>query len=64
MRYNFISRNEMAIAYLDGKHPSVVVIRGTYSLIKINAYDGQLQQQWAWRSDSETSVTTAKAPTP
>lgn len=54
VRYNFISRNEMAIACLDGKHPSVVVIRGTYSLIKVNAYDGQLKQQWAWRSDSET----------
>lgn len=49
--YNYASRNQLGIAYLDGKTPSLIVGRGTYQRIIIVAYDlrdGQLQQRWMW----------------
>jgi len=48
--YNYYCRNFLAIAYLDGKKPSLIVERGTYTLIKILAYDGDLNLQWKWES--------------
>jgi rhamnogalacturonan endolyase len=48
--YNHQSRNFLAIAYLDGKKPSLIVERGTYTLIKVLAYDGDLNLQWKWES--------------
>jgi rhamnogalacturonan endolyase len=41
------SRNQIAVAYLDGKSPSLIVVRGTYSLIKIRAYNAQLRELWS-----------------
>ena len=45
--YNFISRNLLGVAYLDGKRPHLIVERGTYSLIKIRAYDPALKLVWS-----------------
>lgn len=49
--YNYYCRNQMAVAYLDGRTPSLIVNRGTYNLIKIEAYryrGGKLELQWRW----------------
>jgi hypothetical protein len=35
--YNFFCRNFLAIAYCDGKRPSLIVERGTYTIIKVAA---------------------------
>lgn len=51
--YNWMSRNLLGVAYLDGKHPSLIVERGTYSLIKVEAYDARLEPVWKWNSRSE-----------
>jgi len=53
--YNLYCRNFMAIAYLDGKTPSLVLERGTYTIIKLAALDADLQQQWYWESTGEPS---------
>jgi rhamnogalacturonan endolyase len=45
--YNMISRNLLGIAYLDGKRPHLIVERGTYSLIKVRAYDPTLKLVWS-----------------
>jgi rhamnogalacturonan endolyase len=47
-RYN---RNQMAVAYLDGSRPSVVITRGGNSRNEVHAYDfraGTLSRRWAW----------------
>ncbi|MBM3858806.1 MAG: silent information regulator protein Sir2 [Verrucomicrobia bacterium] len=49
--YNRASRNQLGIAYLDGKTPSILIDRGTYKRIVIEAwqYRGRkLQRQWRW----------------
>jgi len=51
--YNPISRNQLGIAYLDGKTPCLMVARGTYTLMKLAAYQyhhGKLEQLWYWDS--------------
>jgi rhamnogalacturonan endolyase len=53
--YNYASRNQMCVAYLDGKTPSLIVVRGTYNVIQVRAYEfanNELRQQWQW-SDAE-----------
>jgi hypothetical protein len=55
--YNYYCRNQMAVAYLDGKTPALLVQRGTYTLIKLYAYefhDGKLRELWHWFSTDET----------
>lgn len=55
-RYNYASRNQMCIAYLDGKTPCVIVERGTYTTIRLDAYqyhDGRLEKLWSWDSPEE-----------
>ena len=37
--YNFASRNQLAVAYLDGRTPCLIVLRGTYGLMKVDAYE-------------------------
>jgi rhamnogalacturonan endolyase len=49
-RYNYYSRNLLGIAYLDGVHPHLVVQRGTYTLIKVEALNGELNRVWTWES--------------
>lgn len=51
--YNLASRNQLAVAYLDGRTPCLIVLRGTYSLMKADAYefDGRtLRPLWTYRS--------------
>ena len=52
--YNRASRNQLAVAYLDGKTPCVVALRGTYGLMKAEAYQlrhGQLLPLWRYCSE-------------
>ena len=49
--YNYASRNQMGVAYLDGQRPSLIVERGTYNIIVVVAYDlrgGKLVERWRW----------------
>ncbi len=51
--YNYYSRNLLGVAYLDGKRPHLIVQRGTYTLIKVEAYDPNLNRVWTWDSSRE-----------
>ena len=49
--YNYASRNQLCVAYLDGRTPSLIVERGTYNVIRLVAYqyrNGKLHEQWRW----------------
>ncbi len=49
--YNYYCRNQLCVAYLDGRRPYLLVERGTYNIIKLAAYrleGGELQRQWRW----------------
>jgi rhamnogalacturonan endolyase len=51
---NRASRHMMGVAYLDGKTPSVLVVRGTYGLMKVDAWmlrNGRLQKVWRWTNE-------------
>jgi rhamnogalacturonan endolyase len=53
--YNHASRNQMAIAYLDGRTPCLVALRGTYGTMKAEAwaFDGKaLRLLWKY-ADSD-----------
>ena len=57
--YNRINRNQMGIAYLDGKTPCLLVARGTYKLMVLDAYqyhDHKLKRLWRWEGDDETPI--------
>ncbi|MBM4087759.1 MAG: silent information regulator protein Sir2, partial [Planctomycetes bacterium] len=57
--YNVASRNQICVAYLDGKTPCVVVERGTYGTIKLAAYEfhgGRLKELWRWDNRDESSL--------
>jgi rhamnogalacturonan endolyase len=50
-KYNFSSRNQLGVAYLDGRHASLIVARGTYTYMTARAYrfaDSRLTLQWEW----------------
>lgn len=52
--YNFYSRNQLAVARLDGKTPCIIALRGTYTLMKADAWmlqDGQLKKLWSYSSE-------------
>ena len=54
---NRASRHLIGLAYLDGQHPSLIVLRGTYTLMLVDAYDlvgGKLKLRWRWSGDNET----------
>jgi rhamnogalacturonan endolyase len=54
--YTYNSRNFLGIAFLDGIHPSVIMQRGTYDIIKLVAMrliDDKLVDQWSWASSNE-----------
>lgn len=51
--YNYYSRNLLGVAFLDGRRPHLIVQRGTYTLIKVEAYDPELNRVWAWDSSRE-----------
>lgn len=49
----------MGVAYLDGKTPCLLVARGTYKLMVVDAYqmqDEQLDLLWHWDGDEENPV--------
>lgn len=57
--YNRINRNQMGIAYLDGKTPCLLVCRGTYKLMVVDAYqyhNKKLEKLWHWEGDDETPI--------
>lgn len=52
---NRMSRNMIAVAYLDGKTPSVISVRGIYGLMKMQAWflqGGQLHHVWNWSNQT------------
>ncbi len=52
--YNLASRNQMAVAYLDGKTPCLLALRGTYSRMKAEAYEfhgGTLRKLWSYDNE-------------
>jgi len=54
--YNYASRNQLAVAYLDGKTPCLIVERGTYNVIRVQAYQldaGKLRELWQWSDEEE-----------
>ncbi len=53
---NRVNRNLIGVSYLDGKKPTLIVLRGTYTRMRIDAYDyadKQLQKVWSWDGDNE-----------
>src|SRR5262245_4356632 len=53
---NRASRNVIGVGYLDGKRPSAVVHRGTYTTMRVDTYnfiDRQLKKLWSWNGDDE-----------
>ncbi len=54
--YHHVSRNQLGIAYPDGKTPCLIMARGTYSLNKLAAFQFQnnkLEELWRWDSTDE-----------
>ncbi len=55
-RGNRVNRNLMGVAYLDGVNPSLLVCRGTYTLMRVDAYNfvnKKLEKIWSWSGDDE-----------
>lgn len=53
--YNYASRNQLAVAYLDGVHPHIIVLRGTYNLQVVRAYrliENELKLVWDWSNQN------------
>ena len=49
--YNHASRNQIAVAYLDGKTPCLITLRGTYGVMLAEAWmlqDGALKKLWSY----------------
>jgi rhamnogalacturonan endolyase len=51
--YDWTSRNFMGLAYLDGKKPSLLMQRGNYGIIKIEAVDKNLNTEWLFETTGE-----------
>ncbi|MBT3380597.1 MAG: hypothetical protein HN742_10275 [Lentisphaerae bacterium] len=52
--YNYYSRNQLAVAYLDGKTPCVIALRGTYNIMMADAYQlkgRRLDSLWSYSND-------------
>lgn len=53
------NRNQMGVAYLDGKTPYILAARGTYKLMVVDAWmlkDGKLRHAWRWDGDEENPI--------
>lgn len=51
---NRASRHLMGVAYLDGKTPAVLVLRGTYGMMRCDAWvleNKQLRKVWRWTNE-------------
>ncbi|MBC7366700.1 MAG: silent information regulator protein Sir2 [Undibacterium sp.] len=56
LEYNYANRNQITVAYLDGKTPCLILERGTYTTIQVHAYQfygGKLTPVWKWTSLEE-----------
>ncbi|MFX1572762.1 MAG: silent information regulator protein Sir2 [Promethearchaeota archaeon] len=54
--YSWNSRNQLGVAYLDGCHPSILVARGTYGIMRLEAINlngNNLEKLWQWDSNQE-----------
>lgn len=61
--YNRLNRNQLGVAYLDGKTPCLIVARGTYRLMMADAYqlhNGNLEKLWRWDGDEENPIIRAQ----
>ena len=57
--YNRQNRNQLGVAYLDGKTPCLIVGRGTYKAMLVDAYqfnNGELTKLWSWDGDEENPI--------
>ena len=57
--YNRQNRNQLGVAYLDGRTPCLIVARGTYKAMFVDAYqytDGKLARLWSWDGDEENPI--------
>ena len=53
--YNTASRNQLAVAYLDGKTPCLLALRGTYDVMLADAWqlkDGRLENLWSYSNEN------------
>ena len=53
------NRNQIGMAYLDGKTPCILAARGTYKLMVVDAWqlnDDKLEKLWRWDGDEENPV--------
>lgn len=53
------NRNQMGVAYLDGKTPCILAARGTYKLMVVDAWqlkNGKLERLWRWDGDEENPI--------
>lgn len=53
------NRNQMGVAYLDGKTPYILAARGTYKLMVVDAWmlkEGKLSRAWHWDGDEENPI--------
>src|SRR5690606_12438187 len=53
------NRNQIGMAYLDGKTPCILAARGTYKLMTVDAWqlhNGKLEKLWRWDGDEEDPV--------
>ena len=53
LAYNYSNRHQLCLAYLDGKTPCVLSIRGTYNRMTVVAYQllkepDRLEELWCW----------------
>jgi rhamnogalacturonan endolyase len=59
-RGNRVNRNQIGVAKLDGKRLSILVARGTYTLMYLDAWnlvDGKLVKAWRWFGDDDQPPT-------
>lgn len=57
--YNRINRNQLTVAWLDGKTPCLIALRGTYKALFAEAWqykDGSLIPVWKWDGDEENPI--------
>lgn len=53
------NRNQIGMAYLDGKTPCILAARGTYKLMVVDAWQlkgNKLEKLWRWDGDEENPV--------
>jgi len=50
IRYSYFNRNQLGLAYLDGEKPHILAERGTYTNIKFDAYDSDLNRIWQFEA--------------